>query len=102
MGCSSLTLGNVNVDCISIKSLIVKRRPALFSHFPFFVENPSTIGAASAIVLGSSVGQMRRFGGVSPFRTGSGAAVIDISNQVIYTAHGAISQTQFLIKFIIP
>ena len=90
-GWSSLAFGNWPAACSPFKFLVVKCRSALFSHLPLFVENPSTISAASSIVLGSSVGLMRRFGGAAPFRTGARATVIYISNQVIYTAHEAIS-----------
>ncbi len=74
------------------QSLIVKCRPTLFAHRPFFVENSSTIGTASAIIARSSVGPVPRFGGAPPLRTGAGAAIIDKSNQVIQTAHRAISR----------
>ena len=60
---------------------------SLFALFPFFIQGPSAIGTASAIISCSSFGNRFSFGPAPSFRTRTCAAVINECNQVVQAAH---------------
>lgn len=59
------------------KGLLNKYGAALFALLSFFVEGPSAIDTASAIIPHSSFGQILVFKKTSSLRARAGAAIID-------------------------
>jgi hypothetical protein len=60
-----------------VRASFNKYGAALFALLSFFVEGPSAIGTASAIIPHSSFGQILVFKKTSSLRARAGAAIID-------------------------
>lgn len=85
---------NFGADRFSTTASVNENRSSFLAPLPFFVELPSTIGTASAVVLRPSFGPMFDRARASPLGAGAGAAVVDKSNQVIQTTHRALSRNR--------